>query len=372
MSTNKPISEFTVKVLAEWAQQLNRDVNEITAMYNGAYEVLEKMGKPADQLEEMAKTRVRSQLRNEFASPAKSFRGRVLAKSDPFNMNASAWENAKKMFASPEKQQWIDKGVINNAGEPLDTREIFPKTKKKNPSFRKVMPVENFLTNVFGVFVPKDGDPLPAKVTLSGKKAKIQVPVDIPIAVRLNDKTPKDSQFRVLSSGTPTEFKPIQDPDIPEAETLITMYCAQFFTTLKKIEEVHLSYVDPNTHKADPSRMTIVEVELISLDSEANERTHNYRMVIGDESLGFTDKEKRGTVVWVSETLYPIVKDAGRGSRMFVIGQTTQPQTSRNFETGETENKPGDVGINALGIFIKKGWLLPKDEEPYEETEEAV
>jgi hypothetical protein len=369
---NKPMGEFTKKILGEWAVQLGREVGELVKMYDGAYEVLEKMGKPADQLEEMAKTRVRSQLRNEFSSPAVSFRGRVLAKSDPFNMNAGYWNSAKVMYGSAERQQWIDKKIINDKGEPLDTREVFKKSKKKNPNFGNVLKKENFLTNVFGVFLTTKGEPMPAKVTLSDKKARIAVPVDVPVQVRLNDRSEKGATFRTLSSGTPTEFKPIQDPDIPDAETLISMYCDQFFTTLKQIEEVHTATVNPDTEKADPTRMTIIECELITLDNEANPKTHNYRMVVGDESLGFTDKEKRGTVVWVAEGLYPTIKDAGRGSRMFVIGQTTQPQTSTDFATGEKVNKPGDVGMNAMGIFVKKGWLLPKDEEPYEEQAEAT
>jgi len=369
--SNKPMSEFTTKVFGEWATQLGREPTEIIAMYNGAYEILEKMGKPLDQLEEMAKTRVRSQLRSEFASPAIPFRGRVLAKSEPFNMNAGAWEDAGEMNRSPERQQWIDQKRINEAGQPLDTREIFSRSKKKNPNFGGVLPKENFLTNIFGIFLPSKGEPMPAKVTLSGKKAKIHVPMDVPVQVRLNDKTTKDAKFRTLSSGTPTEFKPIQDPDIPDAETLITMYCEQFFTTLKNLEAVHLATVDPNTHKADPTRLTIAEVELISVDGEPVPKTHNYRMVIGDESLGFSEKERRGTTVWVPASLYPVVKDAGRGTRMYIIGQTTQPQTSRDFQTGETLNKPGDVGINAMGIFIKAGWLLPKDEEPFEEQGEV-
>jgi len=365
------MSEFTTKVLSEWATQLGREPAELTKMYNDAYEILAKMGKPADQLEEMAKTRVRSQLRNEFASPAVSFRGRILAKSDAFNVNANAWEEAAEMNKSPERQQWIDQRAINEAGQPLDMREIFSKSKKKNPNFGKILPKENFLANVFGVFLSAKGDPLPGKVTLSGKKAKIVVPVDVPVQVRLNDKSEKGATYRTLSSGTPTEFKPIQDPDIPDAETLITMYCEQFFTTLKHLESVHQAFIPANATKPDPTRITVVEAELISLDSEVNPKSHNYRMVIGDESLGFTEKERRGTTVWVSEAIYPAVKDAGRGTRMYVIGQTTQPQTSRDFTTGETVNKPGDVGINAMGIFVKKGWLMPKDEQPFEETAEV-
>jgi len=365
------MSDFTKKVLGEWATQLDRDPAELVAMYNGAYEILVKMGKPADQLEEMAKTRVRSQLRNEFASPAIPFRGRVLAKSEAFNVNAGYWAKAVEMNASPERQQWIDKKIINEAGEPLDQRKIFKKSKKVNSNYLQPLPKESFLTNVFGVFLPAKGKPMPSKVTLSGKKAKITVPFDIPVQVRLNEKTGKDDTFRTLASGTPTEFKPIQDPDIPDAETLITMYCDQFFTTLKNIETVHKSFIGDDD-KPDPTRMTIVEVELIALDGEANPKTHNYRMVVGDESLGFTEKEKRGTVVWLSEAHYQFVKDAGRGSRMYVLGQTNQPQTSIDFTTGAKVDKPGDVGINAMGVFIKKGWLLPKDEEAFEETEEAV
>lgn len=366
------MTEFTTKVLNEWATQLGRKPEELQKMYDDAYEVLTKMGKPADQIEEMAKTRVRSQLRHDFASPAIPFRGRVLAKGDAFNMNATAWTDAAEYFKGAESQQWIDKGVINDKGEPLDTREIFSKSKKKNPNFGKVMPKENFLTNVFGVFISPKEEVVASKVTMSGNKARIAIPVDVPVHVRLNDKSEKGATFRTLVSGAPTEFKPIEDPDIPDAETLISNYCAQFFTTLKQLEAVHQAFVPAGATKADPTRLTIVEVELITLDTEANPKTHNYRMVVGDESLGFSEKERRGTVVWTSEALFPAVKDAGRGSRMFVIGQTTQPQTSRDFATGDIINKPGDVGINAMGIYVKKGWLMPKDEQPYEATTEVA
>lgn len=365
------ISEFTKKVFKQWSKKLGRPMTELTKMYDGAYEVLARMGKPEELLDEMARSRVKAQLRSEFASPAIPFKGKILAASPGFNVNARKWEDAATMFKSPERDQWIANDVINEKGEPLDTLEFYS-TGKKNPRFGKPLPRENFLANAFGVLATADTEPLAAKVTLSRDKAKILVPINEPVTVRLNNRTKKGDTFLTLSSGSPTAFRKIEDPDIPDAETLITMYCEEFFTVLKNLEKVHLSTLNPKKqNKPDPTRITIVEAELVNISPPTRD-DGNYRMVIQDQDMGFTDEEKRGTTAWVPQWLYPAVEDAGPGTRMFIIGQTTQPQTRIDFATGETLNEPGDVGLNALGIHIKKGWLMPKIQAEEEIAEEVA
>jgi len=214
--------------------------------------------------------------------------------------------------------------------------------------------------------------PMPSKITMSRNKALIDVPAKVPIQVRLNDRTPRLSNFKVLSSGSPTEFREIDEPGMPSAEDMIQEYCPQFFTTLKNLPQVHKSTINPKTGKPDPTRITILDCALDYIDTEPNAKTGNYRMVVSDDSLEFTEEDRRGTVVWVPEHCHPDVEDAGKGTRMFVVGQTSQPQTRLDFETGKTLNEPGDVGMNAMGIIVKEGWLMPKDEAFLKEDVEMI
>jgi hypothetical protein len=366
-------SDFTKKVLKEYAKDTGKKYDELLKLYNDFREVLDKSGDTEEFCDERARSQVRVNIRAELASPAAVFRGVALAVAEPFDTIGAQWANATALFKNNEtRQQAIDQGIITPDGMPIDRRKVFS-TGRANRGFGKPYPAHSYVRNVFGVYSTQKGEPLPAKITLSRSQALGQVPLYVPTQVRLNNATPKEvTDELLLTSSSVTEFKQIEDPDIPHPEDLMQMYCAKYFTTIANLQKVHDSFItNPADVKAgqkpklNPNRLTLLDVYLLYLDTEPNAQTGNYRMVVEDDSISLKadDDKRRGTVIWLPEHLYPLVANAGKGTRLHVLGQTMQPQTRLDFTTGKTINEPGDVGMNATGILPRRGWFIEKAEE---------
>lgn len=377
--SEKKASDFTVKVLKEYAKDTGKKYDELLKLYTDFRDVLDKPGESEEHCDERARAQVRTNIRAELASPAAVFRGVALAVAEPFDTVGSEWTNATALFKNADtKQQAIDKGLITPDGKPIDRRKVFS-TGRINRNFGKPYPIHSYIRNVFGVYSTQKGEPLPAKITLSRSAALGQIPVNVPTQVRLNNATPKGVTDELnLTSSTVTEFKAVEDPDIPHPEDLILMYCAKYFSTIANLQKVHNGFITNAEAvkggakaKLNPNRLTLLDVYLLYMDAEKNEQTGNYRMVVEDDSIGLgaDDEKRRGTVLWLPEHLYPSIANAGRGTRMHVFGQTTQPQTRLDFTTGATVNEPGDVGMNVNGILPRRGWFIEKTEEsPAEEV----
>jgi len=373
-------SDKTSAKLQEIAEGTGKTIEDLLKMYTDYRTIMDKEQYTEQHNDERAFAKVRSSLRSELASPAPVLSGIMLAKSEPFNVNERHYVQAARYFDSDERQQWIDKGFITTDGKPIDVRKTY-RTGRANPNCGKVYPRVNWLGNAFGVLSIGKGEPLPAKVTLSRAIALKVIPLNIPIQVRLNNRTPDGvTDEMILTSANVTEFRPIDDPDIPHPEDVIEKYCAKYFTTIAELENVHKSFIlNPREveggakPRLDPTRLTLLDCNLVFVDPEENPTTSNHRMVVEDDSIGFGEDDggRRGTVIWLPKHLYPAVENAGRGTRQFIIGQTTQPQTSLNFETGERVNTPGDVGINATGLVVRRGWFMDKEEEPDVDGEEV-
>lgn len=372
-------SETTEKKLQEIAESTGKSPAELEKMYLDARAFLDKDQYTEQLNDEKAFVRVRSSLRSELSSPAPILSGLILAAGEAFNTNARYHDAAKIQFESDEAQQWIDKGLITEDGKPIDQRKFYS-TGRVNPNYGKVVPATNWMRNAFGVLSIGEGNPTPSKITLSRQVALKKIPLGIPVQVRLNNKTPKGvTDEYILNGASVTEFRPIDNPDVPQPETVIEMYCEKYFTTITNLQAVHNDYVlNPDRREGvrarlDPLRMTLLDCYLIYCDESPNDKTGNYRMVVEDDSIGLSQEDEgvRGTVIWLPEHLFPAVKDAGKGTRMFLMGQTTQPQTSIDFTTGERVNEPGDVGINATGLFVRDGWFMDKAEGPIEEGQEV-
>lgn len=370
-------SETTEKKLQTLAESTGKSYEELLKMYMDARDFLDRDQYTEQLNDEKAYVRVRSSLRSELSSPAPVLSGMILAAGEAFNTNQRYWDAAKIQFESDEKQQWIDKGLITSDGKPISQRKFYS-TGRVDPGYGKVVPETNWMRNAFGVLSIGKGEPTPSKITLSQLIALKKVPLGIPLQVRLNNRTPKDvTDEYILNGASVTEFRPVDNPDVPPAEKIIEMYCEKYFTTIANLQAVHDGYVlNPDRREGakvrlDPIRMTLLDCYLIYCDEQPNDKTGNYRMVVEDDSIGLgrEDEGSRGTVIWLPEHLFPAVKDAGKGTRMFLLGQTTQPQTSINFETGERLDEPGDVGINATGVYVRDGWFMDKVEGPVEESE---
>ena len=364
-------SDFTKTIFEGIAKDTGKAYEDLLKMYVDYRLILDRPQYTEQLNDERARAKVRSSLRSELASPAPVWSGMMLAASDPFDTNARHWELAKSRYESDERQQWIDKGFITSDGKPIDLREVF-RTGRKNPNVGKPYPKTNWMRNAVGVLATSETEPMPAKVTLSRQVALKSVPLKVPIQVRLNNRTPEGVLDELqLTGASVTVFRPIDDPDIPHPEDLTEKYCAKYFTTLAELELKHQGFIlNPKRREGvrirlDPLRLTLLDCNLVFVDPAKNETTGNYRMVVEDDSIGFGEDEqgRRGTVIWLPEHLYPEVEHAGRGTRMFIFGQSTQPQTRIDFTTGERLNEPGDVGINATGLMVRRGWFLEKDED---------
>lgn len=372
-------SKTTEKILKDIAKETGKTYEDLLKMYYDARAVLDKPQYTEQLNDEKARARVRSALRSEMASPAPVWTGMVLAASEAFNINERHYVDAAAKFASDEKDQWIDKGFITSEGLPVDQREFY-RTGRKNPGHRKPYPRFNWLRNAVGVLSTGTGEPLPAKITLSRQVALRTIPLNIPVQVRLNNRTPEGvTDELILTGATVTQFRPIDDPDIPHPEDVIEKYLAKYFCSLINILEHHNGFIinkkaveeQGARPRLDPTRLTLLDANLVFVDPEPNETTGNHRLVVDDDSIGFgeEDEGRRGTVIWLPKEFYPEIEHAGRGTRMYIMGQTTQPQRSMNFETGEMENVPGDVGMNATGLIVRRGWFMEKEEENIEGEE---
>lgn len=377
----KPItpSKATEIVLKDIAKDTSKKYEDLLKMYHDARAILDRPQYTEELNDEKARARVRSALRSEMASPAPVWTGIVLAASEAFNTNERHYADAKVKFASDEKDQWVEKGFITSDGKPIDQRTHY-RTGRVNPGHKKVYPRFNWLRNAVAVLSTGKGKPLPAKITLSRQVALRTIPLNVPVQVRLNNRTPEGvTDELILNGANVTQFRTIEDPDVPHPEEVIEMYMAKYFVNLINLLDHHNGFIlnakavrkTGAKPRLDPTRLTLLDANLVFVDPEPNEKTGNHRMVVDDDSIGFgeDDEGRRGTVIWLPKDFYGEVEHAGRGTRMYIMGQTTQPQTSINFETGERVDTPGDVGMNATGLKVRRGWFMEKEDEDIEGEE---
>ena len=382
MAANVQPSEKSLKEMEVWAAKTGRPIDDFVKMYVDAYVVLTKDHQTPQLRDEIAYSKVRTAMRSELASPAPTWNGVVLGFGDAVDTNVRLWADAKAQFIGAEKQQWVEKGFITTDGKPIDRRPTYS-TGRVNPNFGKPYPENNWMRNAIGVFANGESTPMATVVTLSGEIAKIAPPVQTPVTVRLMNRTPEAVKDQLmLGNSSVTEWRVINDPNIPDPEVVVETYMAKYFTTLANLPSHHAKFVKgyegafPNKReKLDPTRLTLLDVNLMVIDREAN-KTGSFRIVVEDDSLGVEGEEvHRGTAIFVPPMWFHYVNSRGEslakadeGTRVFALVQTAQPQKSRNFQTQMDEDVPADINGNLLGIIFKKDWYFEKVVAPADDV----
>ena len=380
-------SDKTLAVIGQYAEKSGRPIEELVKIYDDFRAIHDKPDTQTDEFcDERARAYVRTALRSELASPAPTWDGMVLGQAAPFDTVARHWTNALA-YAKDEnqRQQAIEKGLIvlqvdpDTKAEyyaPVDQREKYS-TGRVNPGFGKPYPKNSYLRNLVGVFGGKGVAPTLGRVTTNNAPALKESPMYQPISVRLMNRTKDGAKELTLGGSSVTEFRASDNDNMPSAEAVIQEYLSNYYTSLADLETHHKTWFKgikmvggKKRENLDYSRLTVLDVYLMYSVAEVN-RSGNYRMVVEDDSLGMGDESEgaeRGTTVWIPEHLWKManvrgetLEASGQGTRMFLIGQTAQPQTSRDFASGEDLDVPGEVNVTLLGAVIQDGYFYVKE-----------
>ena len=352
--------------IQSWSEKLSISQEEIRKEYDGILDQ-EKMIHP-DISEEDKKARTLQRLamtyKKQLRSPAVGFEGMIIAVGDTIDTVARIRATAKQLFKE-NPQQTIAKGVTNEDGVPLDTREKWS-SGQENRGFGKPLPEHNFLKTIFGVTKKKnvEEDAKVFTLNLSGEIARDDdVPISKPVLFRAIDKTlPEDKERSYkLNSSVFTDFIVDETIKMPEIFDLINNYCGDMKVKLSGLDEYH------DLNEKDYSRLVIIEGDVTSMVLEPTS-VGSRRLVIDDEQDEI-DIESPGTTCWVPER---IDIDFAEQSRVIILGRTARGK--KLDDQGNQTEEPGDVMINVYGLYVIPEYKITPnvkelvEEEPKVET----
>jgi hypothetical protein len=380
-------SDETNTKLNEWALKLGRKPEDVVREFNTILQTQQQnhpMTAPM-ALEKKARSILFTKLKSEnsgFRSPAIMFKGIVLGRTEPFDVNQKSYEAAINRFKADqgactsaftaakqykEQKQEIPANVLanlftNENGVPIDNRPSF-KSGMANQNFLNVLPEHSWLSNVFALAGPEGGPVLPLRMTLTDVRATAEVPIGRPVQFRAN---PKKGVMDAVKTGTAkayecndsttTMFEAALGSDIPSVWRAIEMpELAQFKSVLADLKAYH------DRTKTDYNRVVIVQGTATQCNPEPVGSRGNYRFVMDDESLGFNE-DQRGITVWVPSHLAQYYNFA-EGSEAIVIAQTQEGQaydyTNRAPDPTKTE-----ITLNAIGLLVNPELRVAREEVP--------
>ncbi|MCW3134513.1 MAG: hypothetical protein N2V78_09325 [Methanophagales archaeon] len=297
-----------------------------------AYKEIYKLASPGtteEQLMKLVVNALNTEFRTQLRSPAKHFVGMILGASTPFDTIAQLRYEALELWrTNPEKAE--REGFVDAEGNPLDNRQTLGAT-FKNPRYGKPLPEHSFIKNIFGIAHPSNGEVMPFTMVLRDSLALENQPLFTPLSFRANVSTKSTEDMYVLNQSTTTAFAKTTE-DMPDPITIINSeWLAKYRVPLAEIEAFH----DAHTRRD----ILITTGDVAQMPPDPNAVTGN-RMIVLDDVDRPEDKEQ--ITVWVPEQHFPLL-NFGRGSRIAVIGTTTQstfgdPPVTRTM-------------INAMGIY---------------------
>lgn len=387
MSEEFTPSETTLAVFGEYVVKLGRPVEDLVKMYADHRAVHDNPDKETEQFcDERARSYVRTAIRSELSSPAPTFDGIVMGQAAAFDTVAKHWNFVKELEKKPDQlEQALANGTVvvlvdpktkEEYYAPVDMRETYS-TGTKNRGYEKPYPRHSWLKNIIGVFGGRNVAPALARVTVNNRPATMLAPMYQPATVRLMNKTKEGETELKLGGSSVTEFRLSANENVPSAESLIQEHFAPYYSSLAEILDHHVKWRKgfktvggKKREDLDYSRLTLVDVYFMHGSEEVNSNG-TYRITVEDDSLGVGgdgEEIERGMGCWVPEDLWDMpnvrgetLRDVGTGTRMFLIGQTAQPQQTRNFQTQEMDDIPGDVNLTVLGAIIQDGYFYAKE-----------
>jgi hypothetical protein len=257
---------------------------------------------------------------------------------------------AKDAFKAAKGWVYIDRLILTDGeGTPL-----FPAT-PANEKMKRVgtpIPEHSWLRTVTAFGYPIDpktkapvGGPKEITMSINGNDA---LTVDIPKMQKvkfkaLNKTKPEMTDKYICNYSAFTKFVISEIPGFPDIETVLRDFTGHF-ASLGELEIWHAENAD------NFNRWVVTEGSVTMINPEPNAKTGNAMMMITDESMLFSGKDKTAVTVWIPKELIPSI-DFGVESRVFVVGSTSQGKAKDPVTNQVLEDVPGDVMINALGLY---------------------
>lgn len=307
---------------------------------------LEKTNSMSELTEEerimRAFVKVKGDYKQQLRSPAKFFEGVVLGKSEPFDMTQPAKRAALAAYQE-DSENAIKSGLVDAEGTPLDTKETFGS--RPNPGFGKPLPKTRYIANLFGMArMQGETDFKVVRMPLGENLALMSVPLMTAVTFRANlpDKQPDDGSVR-LNPYAQIEFKEL-DMDLKVDDIFTSEILKGFAMNLTDIAAVH------DRLSNDPQRVVIACGDVQYL-SAPNDEGRSRMLVLEDSSLSIDDD---GITVWVPKYVDEMCVDFGSGSRVYVIGSTSQQSRDDGIR----------YSLNAMGIYAIPKYKMAADENP--------
>lgn len=213
---------------------------------------------------------LKAKYKGQLRSPAKMFKGVVIARRPIMDLVAPLRREAY-LQAQIDRFKARESGYIDAHGNPLDTRqEIWG---RPNPNFGKPLPEHDYIRSIYGVVEVEDEYKLFA-LTLRGDKVFLDIPLWKPVQFRANvaRNQPDDGTLR-LNQSTTTTFIPL-DEELSIHEVLDSDLLSDYVYSLSDLKEAYT--------KQPP--FVIVSAVVAGRTSEPNEYG-NYFFNLDDDSL---------------------------------------------------------------------------------------
>ena len=364
------MSEKTKTKIAEWANKSGKTVEELTQIYNESLARLSKhYPTMADTVKDnRARAMVRSSIIKTLTSKAIPFEWVDLGLAEGFDLAIVLHDTCKEMWEKdpatavteikdPQTGAILRPAYCKADGTHLDYRVVF-KSGKKNFNYGRPLPQTSFIRNAFGVGKPKGSElPLqPMKILLSDARAQVNFPQGVPMVSRFNPTATEKVYQCNDSTTTKFEVTELEGGQKPNVIAMIEQVCKEFIVLLGELEEWH------GKNKDIPDRVCIVEGDVVDIAFDVTDRSH--RLILDDESLGFTDSKgnlQTGVTVWIPKYLTDQIKGIGEGSRVFVIGSSAAGQ-GWDPKTGKPDPEVVRMMMNGHGVYPRPEMLIPREE----------
>jgi len=253
------------------------------------------------------------------------------------NLSAEDYEEKKKAYMD-DHEKAVATGLTDAQGTPLDTREFFPNTDRKNPQYNK--PLRPFWQKVASGIarMPDEDSPRFFTLRLRQRQSEIDVPLYTPTIARVNIRETTPDTISATSS-TITRFMPAEMPELEELSIVGLLQAAN--DEFKSDPIGLLDYIDANPDAS----FVIVEGDMIGDPSETS--TGNWQFTIGDV---IQDIDFVGVRCFVPLEVAEKVnlESAGTGSRVIVMGFPREG-------TDLNDNPQATLNANVMGfLFVQE------------------
>lgn len=335
-----------------WSEKTSLSVEEIESDFN-QLQVEEKTKYPnldEEKLNEKCLQTLALKYKKLLRSPAVGFEGIIIGMSEMNDMVLKMRTDAIKSF-NENPQFAVEAGVCNEMGEPLDTRAQWANG-KQNLGFGKPLPEHNYIRNIYGIALKSKSSDKPKyfSMSLNGEKAvNDNIPLFKGIRFMAIDRTPeelKEYQYN-LNASLFTKFEEDKNLQLQPAN-LLKGVCDNMIVPLQKLGEYH------SQNKDNYNRIVIINGTVSSLNLEPT--AFGTRVMYIDNLEDIENLDAKGATCWVPPR---IDVDFAEGSKVFVIGRTTQGK--KKDATGQLTEELGDVSINVYGIYPETKVEVPTE-----------